>query len=99
MSREWLTKWLTGNDSFLSYTFKSVVGLAFNMFIMQVVMPTYLTLPLLPPGTVISRNIYLSLIIASLGIIIGGHITFQIYFALPYLLVNKWLEKKAKKDG
>ena len=97
MSKERLTEWLAGNDSFLSYVAKSSIGLAFSIFIIQVAMPTYLTLPLLPVGITISRNLYLLLIIASLGIIVGGHITFQVYFALPYLLVNKWLEKKVKE--
>jgi hypothetical protein len=86
--------WLTQPDSPLSYMGKSIMGLLFSVIIINFALPDYMMQPLFSTPILLTRTVFFSLILASASLIIGGHITFNIYFALPYLLFNKYLIKK-----
>jgi hypothetical protein len=83
-------EWLFGKDTFISYLFKSVIGMGFSIIIINLILPDYLNHLLLPIDMVITRNVFILLIFASLGLIVSFHMIFLIYFALPYLLIKKW---------
>jgi hypothetical protein len=95
VNREFINKFLV-DDRFVFYTAKSIIGLLFSISLIQFFMPGYLDMVLFPTEFVLTRMNLLVLIIASLSLIVGSHTTFNIYFGLPYIIIDRWLRRRDK---
>lgn len=86
------------DDSFINYLLKSSLGLGFLLLLINLLLPNYLAQPLFSSEVVVTKGFLFSAVFAVMAIIIEGHIVFNIYFTLPYVLISNWLKKRGGSD-
>jgi hypothetical protein len=97
VNRELIDKFLV-DDRFIFYITKSMIGLFFSISVIQFFMPGYLDVTLFSTQFILTRMNLLMLIIMSLALVVGSHTTFNIYFGLPYIIIDWWLRRREKVD-
>jgi hypothetical protein len=81
-------------NNFVTYwdVFKAIFGLLIEMIIIQVFMPDFLNVVLIPTS-VATRFVFFIYCFGLITFLLGGWTFFSIWIELPYLLIKKYLLK------
>ena len=90
---EMLEKWLKSENP-VAFIFKVMLGLVFDLGLLQVMMPDFMAQPFIPVGIEFTREYAIVIAIAFCGFIFSGWTSFMFFFGFPYLAFKKWVLKR-----